>query len=69
MTWPSDLSFGRACSVNGYGNFICPGNLTCGNINDYEFLSPEPEQYQERSYMNFDVTNYDNVGTSLLSVF
>ena len=34
-TWPSDLSFNRPCSLQGDGNFVCPADMVCGNIEDY----------------------------------
>lgn len=44
-TWPSDLSFNRPCSLQGDGNFVCPANEVCGNIEDYPEITIESEHY------------------------
>ena len=48
---------------------MCPADETCGNIQDYPNLSFKSENYDQRSYLNFGVTNFDNLGYALLSVF
>ena len=67
--WESDLSFDRPCTINNFGYFKCPNNLTCGNIDSYLEISFESEHYEEREYLNYDVTSFSNLGTSLLTVF
>ena len=67
--WEADLSFQRACSMTGVGNFECPPDLYCGNVDMYPELHLEDEKIYDRLYLNFGVTNFDNLGTSLLTVF
>lgn len=67
--WASDLSASRPCTINGLGNFQCPVDETCGNIETYPSLSLESERYDERLYLGYAVTTFDNLGTSLLTVF
>lgn len=43
MTWASDLSVTRVCSVNGQGNYACPNNEYCGNIEQYPDIPIESE--------------------------
>lgn len=67
--WKSDLRWNRVCSTSEYGNFMCPEGEYCGNIEDYRDIDFHSEKYNEREYLNFAVTNYDNVANSMLTVF
>jgi hypothetical protein len=55
--------------MTGVGNFECPPDLYCGNVDMYPELHLEDEKIYDRLYLNFGVTNFDNLGTSLLTVF
>ena len=55
--------------MTGAGNFECPPDLYCGNVDMYPELNLEDEKIYDRLYMNFGVTNFNNLGTSLLTVF
>jgi hypothetical protein len=39
--WEANLSFQRACSMTGVGNFDCPPDLYCGNVDMYPELRLE----------------------------
>lgn len=67
--WSFDSTDQRLCSITGLGNYKCPGNLICGNPIDYPGYNIEHEGLDSRGYINFDITNFDNIGTSLLTVF
>jgi hypothetical protein len=69
--WEEDpVTAGRACSKTGIGNFNCPSGLFCGNEGtDFPDLQFIDSKIENRLYINFGVTNYDNLGASLLTVF
>lgn len=69
MVWDFDISEGRACTTNGQGMYTCPNNMVCGNIEDYPDIPTESEHFEQRAYINYGVTNFDNLGGSLLTVF
>ena len=43
--------------------------MHCGNHEEYVGLPFEEEHVDLRGYINFGITNFDHLGTSLLSVF
>lgn len=51
------------------GNFICPDNYYCGNNDEHPNISLATDNITNRAYIMYGVTNFDNVFTSLLSVF
>jgi len=67
--WTFDASFGRPCSTSGNGNFICPNGMHCGNHEEHQGIPFANENIALRDYINFGITNFDNLFTSLLSVF
>jgi Ion transport protein len=67
--WEPELSFQRVCSTSGVGTFQCPDGYYCGNVEMYPELNLVDDKINDRVYINFGVTNYDNLGTSLLTVF
>ena len=69
MVWEIDSTIKRACSENGAGNFHCPNDRWCGNIESYEYLPFEYEHIERREYLNYGITNFDHIGASLLTVF
>jgi hypothetical protein len=58
----------RTCSIEET-SFVCPRNLTCGNLQSYPDLPLESDRIFDRSYLNFGVTNFEHLGSSLLTVF
>ena len=43
--------------------------MTCGNPIDFPNYDISNEYMDNRPEINFGITNFDNIGTSLLSVF
>lgn len=43
--------------------------MYCGNHEDFPSVNFANEQIDIREYINFGITNFDHLGTSLLSVF
>ena len=67
--WDADLSFNRACSKTGLGNFICPSSMFCDNL-DKEFqILESTENTSDRGYINFGITHFDHLGGAILTVF
>lgn len=48
---------------------MCPNGLYCGNPEEYPNIHVQNEDYRDRMYINFGVTSFDNLLTSLLTVF
>lgn len=69
LTWDSDASFNRPCSLGDLGDFDCPRNLTCGNIEGYPEIPTSSEHYEQRAYLNYGITTFSHLGTSLLTIF
>ncbi|TNV88195.1 hypothetical protein FGO68_gene12429 [Halteria grandinella] len=66
-SWPYDHKIQRMCSTSGFGHYHCPGDLVCGNPAGYDQVDLETENLQY--YAQYGIINFDNVGTSLLTVF
>lgn len=62
-------STGRLCSINGLGNYQCPSGEYCGNPEQFPWYDASAEFMDSRQEINFGITNFDNIGTSLLTVF
>jgi hypothetical protein len=43
--------------------------LRCANAEDYPWVNLDSEKMFERAIVNYGITNYDNIGRSLLAVF
>lgn len=69
MVWDSDLSFDRVCSISGQGGFKCPAYETCGNIETYLDIPLSSDHLESRDYLSYGIINFDNLGSSLLTVF
>ena len=57
----------RMCSKNGMGNFICPGNYTCGSPTDYG-IALEHDGLYSNELAYFGIYSFDNVGKALLTI-
>lgn len=57
----------RVCSTDGLGVYECPGNYTCGNPQN--LMNLNNENISDDATINYGITNFDNLGSSLLSVF
>ena len=65
--WPTDETYTRICTQSGLGLFKCPDDMYCGNPSDYGLdIYDDGILFNDRA--NFGVTNFDNVGNSLLTV-
>ena len=64
-----NITESRPCSEYGMGNFICPANEVCGNIDKYPGIEFATENVFHKAYLNYGITNFDNLGGSLLTVF
>jgi Ion transport protein len=51
------------------GNYECPKNRVCGNIEDYPSIKFATEKVNQKSYLNYGITNYDHLGGAMLTVF
>lgn len=69
LVWDIDPNIKRACTTSGAGNFECPAGLFCGNIQSYDYLLLENEHIERSEYLNYGITNFDHIGSSLLTVF
>lgn len=67
--WLYDPSINRVCSQSGLGNYICPSGMYCGNNDEHLDINIATDNLTQRAYINYGITNFDNIGTSLLSVF
>jgi hypothetical protein len=43
--------------------------MYCGNNDEFPYLDINNDNIQNRPYINYGITNFDNLGTSLLTVF
>ena len=43
--------------------------MYCGNHEEFGYTDFQNERVDLREYINFGITNFDHLGTSLLSVF
>jgi len=43
--------------------------MYCGNHMDYPDYDFQTDLIDRRYYINYGITNFDNIGTSILSVF
>jgi hypothetical protein len=68
-SWEVDLTEGRVCSTSGLGSFICPKGQYCKNPSDNKTYSHIHEKMDDRPFVNYGITNFDNIGRSLLTVF
>lgn len=67
-SWP-EAGINRVCSINQRGGYVCPQEFYCGNIEDYPEIPLENEKIYNKVYLNYGVTNYDNLASSMLTVF
>ena len=56
------------CSQSGLGLYQCPKSEHCGNPADFG-LEPSIDRVENNVVINYGVTNFDNVATSLNTVF
>lgn len=68
-SWATDISHDRVCSTSELGAFVCPKGQYCRNPSHNTIYDYSHENMDDRWYVNFGITNFDNLGTSLLSVF
>lgn len=68
-SWEVDVSHERVCSTSGLGGFICPAGQYCRNPSDNSTYSYLNENMDDRGYVNYGITNFDNLGRALLTVF
>jgi voltage-gated sodium channel type XI alpha len=68
-SWIADLSEGRVCSTSGSGSYACPVGQYCRNPSDNMTYSYQYEDMSERPFVNYGISNFDNIGRSFLSVF
>lgn len=67
--WAFDPTIQRACSQSGLGMFQCPGDMYCGNNAEHPEIDLATDLIDERAYISYGITNFNNLGTSLLTVF
>ena len=68
-TWLVDTSIQRVCTQTNLGNYYCPSPEYCGNNDEYPQINIAQDNIINLNYINYGITNFDNLGTSLLSVF
>lgn len=68
-SWPSDITINRPCSTNELGTYSCPNSMVCGNIQDYPEIAIETENFDTKEYLNYGITTFSHLGTSLLTIF
>jgi hypothetical protein len=69
QSWEADVSESRVCSTSGLGSFICPKGQYCKNPSDNTTYSYLYEKMDDRPYVNYGITNFDNLGRAILTVF
>jgi Ion transport protein len=57
------------CSQSELGEFICPNGMYCGNHDEHLWYNQLNDQIHNREYINFGITNFDHIFSSLLTVF
>ena len=67
-TWEIDRSIKRMCTVQGYGDFICPEDRYCGNPDIYD-LSLKSENYSEMSETYYGEISFDDIFSAMLLNF
>lgn len=59
----------RVCSQSELGVYTCPAGYYCGNNDEHPNIDISKDNIDKRAYINYGITNFDNLGNSLLSVF
>lgn len=62
--WPVVKEHEYLCQTNS----DCPKNTFCGHPSEYN-ISIEHEEVKNTKFMQYGVVNFDNIGTSILTVF
>eukprot|EP00347_Sterkiella_histriomuscorum_P011811 403371009 len=66
--WKQVESLTRVCTQSGSGNFACPSEYYCGNPQDFN-IDLMYENLDKNVNNNYGITTFDNLGSSLLTVF
>ena len=66
--WPIEDKVKRLCTVQGYGEYYCPGDTVCGNPDLYN-LPMEGENISDSDLIHFGAIGFDNPAVALLTVF
>lgn len=65
--WPILPNYERLCSINN-GKDSCPAGTYCGSPDQYN-IDISYDNVSTTEFLNYDIVNFDNIGTSLLTVF
>eukprot|EP00347_Sterkiella_histriomuscorum_P013361 403365010 len=67
-TWAIDTSALRVCTKTGLGLYTCPNNEYCGNPSEHD-IDLLSEGIDQNPIINYGITTFNDVGSSLLGVF
>lgn len=65
--WPINDNITRVCTIDGSGMFSCPAGNYCGNPDRLSSLANEG--ISDDDQIDYGILNFDNLATSLLTVF
>ena len=68
LSWPIDPATFRVCTITGMGLYNCPSSDFCGNPSDFD-LNAATDNVNVNAQINYGITQFDNLGVALLTVF